>query len=187
MPINFNHFCLSDSILVSVFLFPRSLWTSRKCLVNLCVPSCVNMSVLVFLILNWVLSWSICCGLLGKVAWVTSDTVLPHWINYLETGETFKCSVVPADAVAQTASVHRWDQISKNVQKKMGGIQNLPDYKLFSSRQPKTKSILSCCCWYVLNVSKKQQKLLLHLCESCRFLWENHLGKVTGLWPTRVL
>lgn len=53
----------------------------------------------------------------------------------------------------------------------MGGIQNLPDYKLFGSRQPKTQGILSCCCWYVLDISKKQKKLshFGNLCDVCCF------------------
>lgn len=75
----------------------------------------MNMSSVVFLILNGILSETICCGLLGKVAWVTADIVLLQSINNLETAETFKCSVVPVDVVAQTAGVYRWNHIGKNV------------------------------------------------------------------------
>lgn len=64
----------------------------------------------VFVILNGFLLWSTWKSCLG-----TADTLLLQWINNSETVETFKCSVVPVDAAAHTASVHRWDQIGKNV------------------------------------------------------------------------
>ena len=144
------------------------------------------------LLLKGMLSWPICWSPLGKVAWVTADTVLLQWINNLETSETFKCSVVLVDAVAQTASAHRWDQIGENVQKKMGGIENLPDDKLLSSHQSKAKSVLPCCCccccccyWYVWHVSEKQEKLshLDNECDPVHFSWiVNKLqAKVWGL------
>lgn len=85
------------------------------------------------------LIWLTCCCVPAKVAEVTNDTVLLQWMNNLETGETFKSSVVPAVPVTHRAG--------ENVQKKMGGIQNQPDHQLFGSCQSKTQTVLPSSCW----------------------------------------
>lgn len=59
-------------------------------------------------------------------------------MNYLEYGETFKCTVVRVDTVTCTAGGHRKNQTGENVQEKMGRIQNQSDYQLFCACQPDT-------------------------------------------------
>lgn len=109
--------------------------------------ACVNMHLLH----SWTCLLLSFHGLFGKAAWVTADTILLQWMNNLESGTTFKCSgFLCRRCYTHIPSVHRLDQTGENVQEKMGGIQNQPDYKLLCSPRPKTSNIFSYHPWYVL-------------------------------------